>query len=296
MKQSFGKKAYEAIEIPAELAERVNQAIASVQKEDLPMENTKKAHSRWKPIRVCGAMAAALLLCFTLALNTSTAFAAEMSTLPIIGVLSRVLTIREITVEEDNITTELKIPEIKLDSELSDEVNAHIQAISNQWIAEAKQEFAEYKDAYLATGGTEEGWEGREMAVNVDYQVHYETDDVLSLELITSKSWVAAAEEHHFYNLNLKEDRELTLEDILGPDYAEICNTAILTQIETRLAEDESASYFGFEDNSITNDRFTTVTPETKFYLNAQGHVVVLFEQYEIAPGSMGVQTFEISQ
>lgn len=295
MKQSFGKKTYDNIEIPAELAERVNQAISSVQKEDLARETSRDPHRKWKPFRVCGAAAAALLLCFTLALNTSTAFAAEMCRLPVIGALSRVLTIREITVEEENITAELKIPEIQWDSKLSDEVNARIQFIADQWIAEARQEFAEYKDAYLATGGTEEDWNDRDMAAHVDYQVHYETEDMLSLELITEKCWVAAAQEHHFYNLDLKEDRELTLEDILGPNYAEICNASIVAQIEERLAKDENACYPGF-GNDTQYEGFTTVTPETKFYLNAQGHVVVLFEQYEIAPGSMGVQTFEITQ
>lgn len=295
MKPSFGKKTYENIEIPAELAERVNQAIASVQKEDLITEKPKVRRRKWKAFRTCSAVAAALLLCFTLALNTSTAFAAEMCRLPVIGALSRVLTIREITVKEEYVTTELKIPEIQLDSSLSSEVNAHIQSIADQWIAEAKQDFAEYKDAYLATGGTEEDWKGREMAVNVDYQVHYETEDTLSLELITEKCWVAAAQEHHFYNLDLKKDQELTLEYILGPNYVEICNASIVAQIEERLANDENACYPGFgNDTQLTG--FTTVTPETKFYLNEQGHVVIVFEQYEIAPGSMGVQTFEISQ
>lgn len=296
MKQSYGKETYERIEIPPELSDRVEAAIASVRKEELTMKYPEKTSRRWNAPRVCGAAAASLLLCFTLALNTSTAFAAEMSKIPVLGALSRVLTIREITEQDDNVTTELKIPEIQLDSTLSDEVNAQIQKIADAWIDEAKRDFADYKEAYLATGGTEAEWAEREMGAQVDYQIHYETENVLSLELITTKSWVAAAEEHHFYNLDLKEDRELTLEDMLGPDYVEICNSSIAAQIGERMAADENASYFGFGDSAMEGSRFTTVTPETKFYLNEQGNVVVLFGQYEIAPGYMGTQTFVIKK
>ncbi len=296
MKQSFGKETYERIEIPPELSKRVEAAIASVRKEELTMEHQEKTAKRWNVPRVCGTAAASLLLCFTLALNTSTAFAAEMSKLPVLGTLSRVLTIREVKEQEDNVTTELKIPEIQLDSALSDEVNAQIQKIADAWIKEARQDFADYKDAYLTTGGTEEEWAGHEMSAQVDYQVHYGAENILSLELITSKSWVAAAEEHHFYNLDLKEDRELTLEDVLGPNYVEICNASIAAQIKERLAGDENASYFGFGDSAMENSGFTTVTPETEFYLNERGNVVVLFEQYEIAPGYMGAQTFVIAE
>lgn len=293
MKQTFGKETYDHIAIPAELAQRVDEAIASVRRENLRRGQSRWDRSRWKPLRVCGAAAAAVLLCFTLALNTSMAFAVEMSKIPVIGPLSRVLTIREITVKENDVTTELKIPAIELDSGLSDTVNARIQSIADQWIADAEAEFAEYREAYLATGGTEEEWAGRDMTARVDYQVCYETEDILSLELITEKCWVSAAQEHHFYNLDLKEDRELTLADVLGPDYTQICNNSIVAQIEERMAQDESISYPGFGDDT-QYEGFTTVTPETKFYLNAQGHVVVMFEKYEIAPGYMGPQTFEI--
>lgn len=293
MKQTFGKETYDHMEIPAELAQRVDEAIASVRREKLRGGHSRWDRRRWQPLRVCGAAAAAVLLCFTLALNTSTAFAVEMSRLPVIGPISRVLTIREITVEENDVITELKIPAIGLDSSLSDAVNARIQAIADQWIADAEAEFAEYREAFLATGGTEEEWADRDMTARVDYQVCYETEDMLSLELITEKCWVSAAQEHYFYNLDLKEDRELTLEDVLGPDYAEICNASIVAQIQERMAQDESIRYPGFGDDT-QYEGFTTVTPETKFYLNAQGHVVVMFEKYEIAPGSMGPQTFEI--
>ena len=41
---------------------------------------------------------------------------------------------------------------------------------------------------------------------------------------------------------------------------------------------------------------FTTVSENTKFYLNEAGNAVVVFDEYEIAPGYMGMPEFEIEK
>ena len=41
---------------------------------------------------------------------------------------------------------------------------------------------------------------------------------------------------------------------------------------------------------------FTTVDETTSFYINEAGNPVVVFPEYTIAPGAMGVQEFEISK
>ena len=60
------------------------------------------------------------------------------------------------------------------------------------------------------------------------------------------------------YNVDLKDNSEITLEELLGPDYIDIANESIKEQI----AADDSGLYFDEEMGG-----FTTITPETKFYI-----------------------------
>ena len=41
---------------------------------------------------------------------------------------------------------------------------------------------------------------------------------------------------------------------------------------------------------------FTGVTEETKFYINEAGNPVIVFGEYEIAPGAAGQPKFEIKR
>lgn len=274
----------------------------------------KKTNKNQKVVRIfrtVAAAAAGLLVCMTVGLNTSEAFAMEMSRMPVIGSLAKVLTIRSYHGTEGDLEIDMDVPEISKEQtalaetetapeadKFTGDINAEIQKIVDDYMAEAKEEFEAYKEAFFATGGTEEEWGGRTMDIDVDYTVKYEKDNILSLELITAKGWVSAQEEHYFYNLDLAADKYLTLEELLGADYVEVANASIRQQIKDRILADENAIYFGFnaEGEAAPEDieGFTTVTPDTEFYVNENGNVVIVFEKYEVAPGYMGMQEFEI--
>ena len=64
------------------------------------------------------------------------------------------------------------------------------------------------------------------------------------------------------------------------------------------MEENEDYVYWGSEkdDDGIDMGGFTTVDRNTTFYINEAGNPVVTFPKYEIAPGFMGVQEFEIQK
>lgn len=306
-KPEDGKKVYDNIEIPEELRDVVNGAVRSVDKE----KSLKKHRSRGivKTFRYCGTAAAVLLVCMTIGLNTNEVFAKEMSELPIIGSLARVLTIRSYHEKDEGHDIKVNVPEIQLEETPSDntdtqketfvgDINQEIQNIVDNYVAEAKQKFAEYKEAFFATGGTEEEWGDRDIAVNVDYEVKYQQGNILSMVLTTDEAWVAAYGVRYYYNLDLSRDRQLTLQDLLGENYVEIANESILRQMEERDAADENVIYWGIgkaaEDDMV--EGFRSVDENTKFYINKDGNPVVCFEKYEVAPGYMGFQEFEIDK
>ena len=300
MNPDFGKNSYESIPIPEKLNEVVAQTIASRNKEEIHMsyENTnttyktKTSHPVWKG---CMAAAAAFLVAGTIGLNVSPAFAEEMAKIPAIGQLAQVLTFRSFKGTINDAELHVNVPVIRgFEGEIPAKVNTQIQQLTAEYETQAKNDLAEYKESFFATGGTEEEWANRTMSLFIDYDVRYFEDDILSLQVTTAKSWVSAEEEYHFYNIDLKQDTELTLEDVLGTDYVKICNTSITQQINERIASDENAVFFGFGDDEGMMDGFTTVDETTAFYLNENGNVVVSFPEYSIAPGSMGIQEFVI--
>ena len=300
MHPDFGKKTYESISIPEQLNETVARTIESRNKEEIRMscENKKATDKTSRPIwKGCMAAAAAFLVAGTVGLNISPAFAKEMRKVPVIGTLAQVLTFRSFEGLVDDVELDVTVPVIKGadGKELPAKVNAHIQQLTQNYEAQTKNDLAEYKERFFENGGTEEEWADRTMSLFIDYDVKYFEDDILSLQVTTAKSWVAAEEAYHFYNIDLANDAELTLADVLGNDYAEICNTSIVSQINERLAADENAVFFGYGNDEGMMDGFETVTEETPFYLNAEGDVVISFPEYSIAPGSMGIQEFVIS-
>lgn len=182
------------------------------------------------------------------------------------------------------------------DADIEEAVNAQIQEIVDSHIAQAKEKFAEYKEAFFATGGTEEEWGGRTMDIDVDYEVKYQEGSVLSLELSTFEGWVAAQELRYYYNIDVAQNRELTLKDLLGGDYVNIANESIRQQMKERAAADENLVYWGVTETESGIDGFVSVDEDTDFYINADGNPVVCFGEYEIAPGFMGIQEFEIER
>ena len=81
----------------------------------------------------------------------------------------------------------------------------------------------------------------------------------------------------------MKKGTLATLADVLGENYKQIADDAIRSQMEERKAD--GAVYF---------DDFEGINEDTPFYINESGNPEIVFEAYEIAPGSEGQQEFEI--
>ncbi|MBD5543013.1 MAG: anti-sigma-V factor rsiV [Lachnospiraceae bacterium] len=286
-----------------------------------------KFRKAWIP-----AAAAILVIGVTIGLNTSEAFAKSAENIPILGTIAKVLTIRDYE-SEDNVNISIEQPEIVVDgknaqtdskeetgtssadtkepeaassTEYVASVNAAIEKIVSDYKADATKRIEEYKQAFLETGGTEEEWLERGVDIDVSYEIKYQSDTTLSLVLTTNESWVAVYGQQYFFNMDLVNGKDITLEELLGEDYVEKANAVILEQIKQR-SETEGYVYWGYEqyskeyfeanpDFSMGDEGFKTVGPETKFYINEAGNPVIVFDKYEIGPGYMGSQEFEIEK
>ena len=270
------KKEYEQIPVPEELADRVQAGIRQ--------GRARRMQRKWK--RGAGAVAACLVLVVG-TLNISPTVAAAAADVPVLGGLFQILTVRSYQDTNEDRTVEVEQPGLS-GGALAQQVSEEIQERVDAKIAEGEEIIAQYKEAFLATGGTEEQWAEKDNTVSVTYDIKSQTDTTVSFVVDSYVSIANAYQEQVYYNLDLAENREITLADLLGENWVEICNESIRTQ----MAESEDPSVFFTEDMG----GFTTVDETTSFYINEAGNPVVVFPQYTVAVGAMGNVEFEISK
>ena len=276
------KKAYHSIEIPQELDYVVNKAISRSK------SHKKNIGMLW--VKRTTATLATTFALFVILLNTNETFAKAVEDVPVIGSIAEVFTVREYKEENDTDLIEAKIPAIKNtgNEELEDRINYEISSKINEVLEEAKQRAEEYKEAVLATGGTMEDYIPTQ--INIDYKITYQDDNIISFVITKSESAASAYQEQYFYNIDIENGKELNLRDVLGENYKEIVDEEVKKQIKERMEENKDNSYFTVEEGG-----FSGIEDEYQnFYINENKKVTVVFQKYEIAPGYMGIQNFEI--
>lgn len=291
------RKRYEEIPIPAELSGRVKAAIVrseekrKSQRQRIPTVRIRRKHRIWG---TCAGMAAALVLVFTTALNTNTAFAEMAAGLPVIGAAARILTFRSYERDEGDWKISVEIPSVEMIAKdtngLDSALNQEIYDLCSQYADEAVERAREYKKAFMETGGTEEEWEAHDINIHVGYEIKAQTEAYLSFAVQGTENWSSAYSETKYYNIDLKDNKMVTLADVLGHDYARIADESILRQMEDMEEEDGIAFW------SKSEGGFTGVTDKTVFYMNEKENPVIVFDKYEIAPGAYGKLEFEIDK
>lgn len=287
------KNIYDHIVVPEELDARLRTTLETV-----PIH--KKKATVVKFTRWTATAAAALFFCFTIALNTSESFAMDMSELPVIGTVAKVLTIRSYEETKENITTTVDIPEIQLEAATEEttlaitDVNAKIKELVSNYTDEKYAEIEEGKTTFLESGGTLEEWNARDIEVNVDYEVKHQSETTLSLLIDGWISWFNFEEFRKFYNIDLVTGKELTLIDLLGENAYEYAEAEVMKQINKMIEEDPNLLFWGINEPEDMGNEFIGVDKNTPFYINSEGNVVISYNKYDIAPGSMGILEFEI--
>lgn len=268
------------IRAPEGLKERTLAAIEQG-KEVVDMKQLRR-----KTRRRIAAVVTGVAACFIVAVNTSPALALGLADLPAIGALVRIICVRSDFYQTADSTVSVQIPAVQGDQ--TDRVNALIEQQVQAYEDQAEADIAAYKDAFLATGGTEEEFAAKDIHVQVDYEIKYQTDAVVSFVLTGSQNWNANTVERHYYNLRLEDGSAITLKDLLGENWVEDANAQIKHQMDVHDGASEMKYFTPAEGG------FQTVDENTNFYLNEQGQPVVVFAKYEVGPGALGEPEFTL--
>ena len=272
------RRQYRAEPVPEEL----NFAVASA------LRSGEKQRRRRRTLRRSLSGGLAACASFVLLVNLSPTFAQAVSAVPVLGDLARVFTVAQYTVEDRDHLIDVRLPALELagDTDLEQRINTEIRKSIDQVLDEAEERAREAREAFVATVGKAEDF--MPIIIDVDYEVKCSNGQYLSFVITKTETLASAYTEYYLYNLDLTTGTELTLPDLLGPDWREQCDEAVRSGIAR--SELEGGVFFAPGEGG-----FKTVSDDQKFFLNADGEVVLLFEKYELAPGYMGAQEFTVS-
>ena len=264
------KEEYDQIPVPQETRDRIEAGIMRARLE-------KKRSDRMKNMKRTGVTAAALVLTFGIAVNASPVVAQAMDGIPVIGSIARVVTIRNYNESTNNgMMADISVPQIAGNVAANADMDAY-----------AKELISRYEKEVVAQLGQEEG----HYALESSYEVVSDNDKYVSIRINTVETMASGAEFVKIFTVDKATGQTVSLKDFLNsPEKLEAVSQNIKDQMAAQMAEDEGKVYFTEGEPG----GFTGLTGDENFYLNEAGELVIVFGEYEVAPGYMGTVSFTI--
>ena len=282
------KKEYEEIKVPENMKERME---ASIERAKMEKRKVKKV-KLWK---TCASAAAVLAIVLVLP-NTSQTAAAAMQQIPLLGNLFKITTVREYQVDEERNMANVKVPQVETqnteDGEAADQGTVEqAKATADAINFDIEEETNKLIDEFKESMKNEEGYQD----IYIDSKVLTDNDRLFSLELILYQGAGSGYEQHKHYTVDKLTGKELTLKDLCGDDYVNTISEEVKEQMRAQMAADETVKYW-LDDPDVPEWNFDKIAEDQDFYVNAEGHVVICFNEYDVAPGSMGCVEFIMPQ
>lgn len=282
------KQEYEEIRIPAELRRRVEAGIQKGKEDGEEIIRMNKKSKLIKFVRNTAGAVVAAMLAITIMANSGASIANAMMKIPVLGTIAEIVTFREYKDSTNDMTADVKIPEVSVKNEdgsvkqeTTDAVNKSIQEYTDEIIAQ-------YKADVEASGG-----EGKQL-VDLEYEVITDSDRLFSIRFDKLQIMASGAESVKIYHIDKQTGQMINLKGLFKEDvnFIDPISDNIKKQMKEQMAADESKMYF--IDSDMPESDFQSITEDTTFYVNDSGKLVIVFDEYEVAPGSMGVVEFEI--
>lgn len=325
---SAGREDYQRVPVPEEMRERIESSIARAEEEKAKgsigiadvAENVEKKQSKRRSetkmnqkkkmgLRIAAVAAAAVATLIILP-NTGANVAHAMGSLPVVGKLFQAVTFRDYQYASDRFDANVEVPQIVVDDigeagtgtdsaedagteqsagetsnplqETVEQINFDIEEVTNQLI----EEFQASADLGESYGSLE---------------IHHETvtnnDRYFTLKLSLYQGAGSGYESYKFYTIDKKTGKQIQIGDLFreGSNYNELISENIKDQMRAQMAEDENKIYWvDYED--VPDWNWSGLKEDQNFYFDEDGNIVVVFDEYEVAPGYMGASEFTVER
>ena len=329
---SAGREEYQKIPVPQEMRARLEAGIARAEAEKqkdqreeriggsgIERQETKRGNARKQNkkrgigfrIGMAAAAAAAVLIILP---NTGAGVAHAMGELPVVGKLFQAVTFRDYRYESDRFNANVEVPQIRADGiagtddaskadedtgssaaggskekeaagqlqETVDQINFDIETVTNQLIEE-----------FQTTVDFGEG--------HASLEIHHEivTDNAryFTLKLSMYQGAGSGTQFYKLYTIDKKTGERVQLSDLFreNSNYNEIISENIKEQMRAKMAEDEMNVYW-VDYADVPEWNFERLKEDQNFYFDEAGNLVIVFDEYEVAPGYMGAQEFTVER
>ena len=298
--------------IPEAGRERLQAGIDRARMEKKRVEHARK-RSAWT------AVAAAAVVMIALP-NTNIQIAHAMENIPLLGGFFRLVTVRQYNYSDENHNAEVELAQINYGEDAGEGASVGEVAAAPEGTAAGNVEGAsdgqEAAVANLSEDGveavnqnmeatveelirqfedtlSEEGYHG----LHVTQEIVTDNERYYTVKLSVLETEASGYEHNQFYTIDKQTGNVVTLEDLFveGSDYISAISENIKTQMQEQMAADEGVIYF-LDNDDMPEFNFQGITEQTNFYFNEKDELVIAFDEYEVAPGSMGAPEFVIPQ
>lgn len=304
------KEEYENMTIPEAGRERLQAGIDRAR-----MEKKRAEHARRRSAWTAVAAAAVVMIALP---NTNMQIAHAMENIPLLGGFFRLVTVRQYNYSDENHDAEVELAQITYGEDAGEGASVGEVAAAPKGTAVGSVEGAGQEDAVanLSEDGmkeinqdmeatveelirqfedtlSEEGYHG----LHVTQEVVTDNAQYYTVKLSVLETEASGYEHNQFYTIAKQTGNVVTLEDLFaeGSDYISAISENIKTQMKEQMAADEGVIYF-LDNDDMPEFNFQGITEQTNFYFNERGELVIAFDEYEVAPGSMGAPEFVIPQ
>lgn len=303
---------YENMIIPEAGRERLQAGIDRAR-----MEKKRAEHARRRSAWTAVAAAAVVMIALP---NTNIQIAHAMENIPLLGGFFRLVTVRQYNYSDENHNAEVELAQINYGEDAGEGASVGEVAAAPEGTAAGNVEGAsdgqEAAVANLSEDGveavnqnmeatveelirqfedtlSEEGYHG----LHVTQEIVTDNERYYTVKLSVLETEASGYEHNQFYTIDKQTGNVVTLEDLFaeGSDYISAISENIKTQMQEQMAADEGVIYF-LDNDDMPEFNFQGITEQTNFYFNEKDELVIAFDEYEVAPGSMGTPEFVIPQ
>lgn len=269
------RQQYEEIPVPDEAKRRLEEGIRKAKEE-------KRNVIRLRLIKRVGGTAAAAMVALTVLVNASPAVAQAMERVPVIGAIAKVVTFRTYEDSRENAGAQVNIPQIEGEGQ---------QLEANQAIEEYANRLIQMYEEEIQAGG-----ENGNYGLDSTYDVVFENQKYVSIRIRSTLTMASGTEFVKVFNVDKATGQVVELKDLLCGDEAVMAGISenIKAQMEAQMAADENVTYFLNSDTPEWD--FKGIDGDESYYFNENGQLVIVFEEYEVAPGYMGAVEFVIPE
>lgn len=131
--------------------------------------------------------------------------------------------------------------------------------------------------------------------IYMDYEVVMDTDTWFTLKINVSEIAGSGTQYQYYYHIDKTTGEIASLRDLFqeNADYVTPISRNIKKQMQEVMAADESKIYW-IDSEDEMGFQFEAIKEDQNFYLNDAGQIVICFDEYEVAPGYMGLVEFAV--